>query len=88
MQVKLTNKRTSHNCGPLTVGLPAHGFSVTEHAATEYATHFVLEYKAASCQERRRFVYSRGRQVPRMPAQGFQPGDTQEFNLHVVKNDD
>ncbi len=23
--------------------LPALGFSVTEHAATEYATHFVLE---------------------------------------------
>jgi hypothetical protein len=44
MYVKLTNERTPHNCSRLTdLDLPVLGFSVTEHAATEYATHFVLE---------------------------------------------
>jgi hypothetical protein len=41
--VKLTNERTPHNCSRLTdLDLPALGFSVTERAAKEYATHFVL----------------------------------------------
>jgi hypothetical protein len=44
MHVKLTNERTQHNFARLTdLDLPALGFSATEHAATEYATHFVLE---------------------------------------------
>jgi hypothetical protein len=42
--VKLTNERTPHNCTRLTdLDLPALGFSLTAHAATEYATHFVPE---------------------------------------------
>jgi len=44
MHVKLTNERTPHNCARLTdLDLPALGFSMTEHAATEYAAYFVLE---------------------------------------------
>jgi hypothetical protein len=44
MHVKLTNERTPHNYAWLAdLDLPALGFSVTEHAATKYATHFVLE---------------------------------------------
>jgi hypothetical protein len=44
MHLKLTNEPTPHNCARIAdLELHGLGFSVTEHAATEYATYFVQE---------------------------------------------